>query len=141
MRHLTEDKKVSYRTIARQIGIAQPTLKRLVEGETGEPYGRTRDLVEDWLRHDPRYTVLRQPTHSVPAGHPEPGRELLELFLDNMDQFAEFVRVSAQGLAPEDRRTVALALLTGMKRLMIAEGMPISPQIYELERKFVADSE
>lgn len=149
LRRLVEEERQrkSDRAIAKEIGIAHPTLRRHLEGKTEEPYGRTREAIEAWV--DRKTGTLRPELEQfaqrgvreprAPYGAESPEHELLEYFLEHADQMATFMRTSTEGLGPEDRRKVALALLNGFKRLLIEQGMPIPQQIYDLERKFVAD--
>lgn len=49
------------------------------------------------------------------------------------------METTTEGLPVEERRTVALAILNGVKRLAIQAGEPIPSALYEIERRFVAE--
>ncbi len=81
--------------------------------------------------------AVREP--SVHYGEVEPEGELLDYFLRNHEQMGTFLSTSTDGLSAEDRRKVALAILNGFKKLAIAAGERIPPEIYDIERRFVAE--
>ena len=72
-------------------------------------------------------------------GAESPEQALLEFFLQNDRQLATFMETTTEGLSVEDRRTVALAILNGFKRLAIQAGEPIPATLYDIERRFVAE--
>ena len=137
-------KTMSPAQIAEEIGIARPTLVRHLKGRAGEPYGRTRELIDEWIRRT-KGNIVKE-SHAQYAERADrserearPEEELLAYFLEHAEQMATFMRTSMEGLGPEDRRKVALAILNGFKRLAIEQGMKIPQEIYDLERKFVAE--
>ena len=68
-----------------------------------------------------------------------PDQDLLSYFLEHHQQMATLMARSSEGLSPEDRRKVALALLNAFKRMAIEAGEKIPPFLFELERRFVEE--
>lgn len=128
--------------------ISRPALAKILSGETSEPFEKTQRAIYEWVQDR---TTLRVPAYL--EGTPEeldkyridgnvslsPEAELLEYFLEHHGQMATLMSRSSEGLNPEDRRKVALALLNAFKRMAIEAGEKIPPFLFELERKFVGE--
>jgi transcriptional regulator with XRE-family HTH domain len=147
---------LSVRQIAREVGVTNVTIGRLLSGEVGDPHLRTKTAILRWVQQRDRVAPL--PPHTsvriddgeyLTTWHeeveedehqdPTPEQELLEYFLENHQQMATLMARSAEGLSPEDRRKVALALLNAFKRMAIEAGEKIPPFLFDLERRFVEE--
>lgn len=156
---------LSLRDAATEIGISHGTLSKLLRGVTDLPQRRVLSAIQRWLYRRRRFSEVLgkipqrglerepRPVQMVKPATMEhrPGEidavlardewEMLLYFLDHPGKLEALIRAVTDALPKEERRGVAFAVLNGFKRMLISRAMVITKEIYELEKKYVMDSE
>jgi hypothetical protein len=125
----------SIRAVASEIGMSHANLKNLLDETTGEPYESTKLKVERWIARQKRSSDIGKKSASLS----ESERRFLEFLINNFEETATFMTTSTEGLSGQDRRMVALAIITGLKKMAIALGEPVPRELFDLEAEFLSD--
>jgi DNA-binding XRE family transcriptional regulator len=128
---------MSLRQLAREVGVSHTTIRNIQDGEA-EPFETTRVKVIRWTNAQNEQGGVG-PAQAEPVESPTPEEALLEYFSRSHQQMSALVSTATEGLGPVERRTVALAILNGFKRLAILSGERIPKELYEIERRFVSE--
>lgn len=137
LRRLVEEGKKSRRQIARELDLSHPGLRKILEGETKEPQPATRARILRWVEQE-EASREREERELVDTLYTE-AQEFAVYLLRHFDQLATFMATTTEGLSEEDRRKLVFAILTGIKRLALELGEPIPPELFDIERRFLAD--
>lgn len=132
---------------ARDMRLSPAALSRILSGKTEEPQPNTQDRIRSYVQRELERTAyggayLPEEEERIRVANETASsveQDLLEYFLENHQQMATLMSRTSEGLSPEERRKVALALLNAFKRMAIEAGQKIPPFLYELERRFVEE--
>jgi transcriptional regulator with XRE-family HTH domain len=129
----------SWNRIAAEVGMSRPGLQNLIAGETEEPRKSTQLKIYRWLHPEDSTAGSYQQDYQLTGLPGSPEQELLEFFLEHHPEMAIFMSTTTEGLSPEDRRKVAVAIFNGFKKLAIQAGEKLPDWFFDLERRFVAE--